>query len=183
MTGSAEQPVAGRFDPPKLVTEVNQCFTGFHFTIQAVPPTKNWAELVKVWLNDKAAAEKNGQPFDDPPPSHGALGSARFERCVGEPRDSGFVLKLSMKSQSGRLFVIFIEKDDMVPEIREEIRRVGHHGPYRNQFSDRAIREDERWEHIRELARKALADPHDLGVLTRDLTDAHYNTPLIEPPR
>jgi hypothetical protein len=68
-------------------------------------------------------------------------------------------------------------------EIREEIRRVGHHGSYRNQFSDRAILEDERWEHIRELARKALADLHDLGVLTRDLTDANYNTPLIEPPR
>jgi hypothetical protein len=68
-------------------------------------------------------------------------------------------------------------------EIREEARRVGHHGPYRNQFSDGAIREDERWEHIRELARKALADLHDLGVLTRDLTDADYNTPLIEPPR
>ena len=36
-------------------------------------------------------------------------------------------------------------------EVGDEIRRVGHMGPYQKQFSERAIREDERWEQIRAL--------------------------------
>lgn len=66
-------------------------------------------------------------------------------------------------------------------EVGDEIRRVGHMGPYQKQFSERAIREDERWEQIRALARKALADLHELGIITRSLTDPDYNTAVIEP--
>jgi len=118
LDGSTDQSDDSRlFDPQKLVAEVNKCFTGFHFTIQAVPPTRNWAERVKQWQADKAAAEQRGLPFDQPAPSMGTLGSATFEHCTGEWRDSGFILEVSMKSQSGRPFVIFIEEDDMIPEM------------------------------------------------------------------
>lgn len=118
MDGSADQNDDTRvFDPQKLIAEVNKCFTGFHFTIQAVPPTRNWAELVKQWQTDKSEAEQRGLPFDQPVPSRGTLGSATFEHCSGESRDSGFALRVSMKSQSGRPFVLFIEEGDMVPEM------------------------------------------------------------------
>jgi hypothetical protein len=66
-------------------------------------------------------------------------------------------------------------------EVGDEIRRVGYMGPYQKQFSERAIREDQRWEHIRVLATKALAGLHKLGVITRKLTDPDYNTAVIEP--
>lgn len=67
-------------------------------------------------------------------------------------------------------------------EVSDEIDRVGDfHGPYRKQFSERAIREDSRWEHIRDLAKTALADLHELGVITRQLTDPDYNSAVIEP--
>jgi hypothetical protein len=71
---------------------------------------------VKAWFVDRAAAETRGRQFDDPPPVLSYTGSAIFERCVGEERESGFVLRLSMKAESGRAFTIFIEEDDMVPE-------------------------------------------------------------------
>jgi hypothetical protein len=120
MKRSADQSDDARpFDPHKLVAEVNKRFTGFHFTIQAVPPTRNWAELVKQWQADKAEAEQRGLSFDQPVPSMGTLGSATFEHCTGASRDSGFVLRVSMRSQSGRAFVLFIEEDDMVPEMGE----------------------------------------------------------------
>ena len=45
------------------------------------------------------------------------MGAAKFVHCDGENRDSGFVLRLEMKSESGRPFVIFIEESDMQPEM------------------------------------------------------------------
>lgn len=66
-------------------------------------------------------------------------------------------------------------------EVGDEIRQVGHMGPYQKQFSERALREDDRWEHIRNLAKKALTDLYELGVITRTLTDPDYNTAVIEP--
>lgn len=66
-------------------------------------------------------------------------------------------------------------------EVGNEIRRVGHMGPYQKQFSERALREDDRLEHIRNLAQKALAEFHDLGIITRKLTDPDYNTAVTEP--
>jgi len=97
------------------VDEVNTNFNGFHFTIQAVRPPEDYPGLVKSWFAAKAAAERQGLRFDDPAPSIGTLGSATFVHCEGEQRDSGFVLRLSMKAESGRPFVIFIEEKDMLP--------------------------------------------------------------------
>ena len=118
MTDGIESPRAGiDFDPVKLVAEVNNAFSGFHFTIQAVRPPKDYPGDVKAWIAAKDAAEKRGLPFDDPPPSIGTLGSASFVHCDAEDTESGFVLKLSMKAESGRPFVIFIEESDMIPEM------------------------------------------------------------------
>jgi hypothetical protein len=66
-------------------------------------------------------------------------------------------------------------------EVGDEIRQVGHTGPYQKQFSERALSEDDRWEHIRNLAKKALTDLYELGVIGRTLTDPDYNTAVIEP--
>ena len=66
-------------------------------------------------------------------------------------------------------------------EVGDEIRQVGHTGPYQKQFSERALSEDDRWEHIRNLAKKALTDLYELGVIRRTLTDPDYNTAVIEP--
>jgi len=66
-------------------------------------------------------------------------------------------------------------------EVGDEIRRFGHIGPYQSQFSERALREDERWAHARDLAKRALADLYELGVITRKLTDPDYNYAVIEP--
>jgi hypothetical protein len=120
MTEDTESPRAGiDFDPAKLVAEVNRSFEGFNFTIQAVRPPKDYPGSVKKWLDAKDHAQNQGLPFDDPPPSIGTLGAATFVHCDGESRDSGFVLRLEMKSESGRPFVIFIEESDMQPEMGE----------------------------------------------------------------
>jgi hypothetical protein len=118
VTEGVESPRAGiDFDPVNLVAKVNKAFNGFHFTIQAVRPPKNYAGDVKAWIAAKDAAEKQGLPFGDPPPSRGTLGSATFVHCDAEERESGFVLKVSMRAESGRPFVIFIAESDMIPEM------------------------------------------------------------------
>ncbi len=118
MSEDTESPRAGGdFDRRKLVDEVNTNFSGFHFIIQAVRPPEDYPGLVKSWFAAKETAEQRGLPFDDPPPSIGTLGSATFVQCVGEQRESGFVLNVAMKAQSGRPFVIFIEESDMIPEM------------------------------------------------------------------
>ena len=79
--------------------------------------------------------------------------------------------------------------EQMAKQIREalpkyqgdELLRVGHIRAYQRQFSDRALCEDEGWEHIRDLAKRALDDLHELGVVTRKLTDPDYDLPVIEP--
>jgi hypothetical protein len=49
VTEGVESPRAGiDFDPVNLVAEVNKAFNGFHFTIQAVRPPKNYAGDVKA---------------------------------------------------------------------------------------------------------------------------------------
>lgn len=101
----------------KLVAEVNSAFNGFHFIVQAVRPPENWVGLVKAWIAARDEAQKRGKPFDEPHPPRGTLGSATFVRCKGELRDSGFVLKVSMQSEAGSPFVIFIEEQDMKPEM------------------------------------------------------------------
>jgi hypothetical protein len=114
--GADRENTARQFDPQKLVAAVNQVFQGFHFTIQTFRPERSYAERVREWFAGKAAAENRGRPFDDPPPVLSYTGSATFDRCAGEERESGFVLKLSMKAESGRAFTIFIEEDRMFPE-------------------------------------------------------------------
>jgi hypothetical protein len=114
---------ARQFDPQQLVVEIKKCFDGFHFAIQTLRPELSYAERVKTWFADRAAAENRGRPFDDPRPVLSYTGSATFEHCGGEERESGFVLRLSMKAESGRAFTIFIEEDDMVPESGRD------HGP------------------------------------------------------
>lgn len=124
MDGSTGQnSAAPQFDPQRLIVEVDQCFKRFHFTIQTSRPDLSFAERLKVWHAGRAAAESSGQPFDDPLPVLSHIGSATFECCSGEERESGFVLKLSMKADSGRPFTMFIEEGDMVPE------REGVQGP------------------------------------------------------
>ncbi len=66
-------------------------------------------------------------------------------------------------------------------ELAAEVRLAGNLEPLRVGYSDDAIRHDPRWEHIRELAGKALEGLHDLGVITRELADPAYNTAVIEP--
>jgi hypothetical protein len=118
VTERAKSPKAGiDFDPQKLVAEINKGFNGSSSIIQAVRPPKDYAGLVKAWLAAKETAEKQGLPFDEPQPSLGTLGSAKFISCEGEERDSGFVLRLSMEADSGQRFVVFVEEKDMVPEM------------------------------------------------------------------
>lgn len=93
MGGSTgEGGVARQFDPEKLVVAVNQCFDGFHFTIQTFRPEVSYADRVKAWFGARAAAENRGTPFDDPQPVLSYSGPATFESCAGEERESGFVL-------------------------------------------------------------------------------------------
>jgi len=74
------------------------------------------------------------------------------------------------------------EITETLPKYQDdEILRVGHIRAHQRQFSERALREDERWEHIRDLAKTALDDLHELGVITRKLTDPDYDLPVIEP--
>jgi hypothetical protein len=65
--------------------------------------------------------------------------------------------------------------------VGEEITRNGHMGPHHRMYSDVSIRADPRWQHVRSLARGALRGLHDLGVITRELTDPDYGTAVIEP--
>ncbi len=117
MGGSTgEGGVARQFDPEKLVGAVNQCFDGFHFTIQTFRPEVSYANRVKTWFSARAAAENRGIPFDEPQPELSYSGPATFESCASEARESGFVLRLSMKAGSGRPFTIFIEEEYMFPE-------------------------------------------------------------------
>ncbi len=121
MDGSVGQSSAARqFDPQQLVLEVNECFDGFHFTIQTHRPEIPYAERVKAWFARRAAAESRGQGFNEPSPVLSYAGAATFDHCEGEERESGFVLKLSMKTESDRRFTIFIEEDDMFPETGHE---------------------------------------------------------------
>jgi hypothetical protein len=118
MDGGTDQSSAGRqFDPQRLVAAVNQCFVDFGFTIQTFRPDLSYSERVKAWFAGKAAAESRGLPFDDPAPVLSYTGSATFDRCRGEERESGFVLELSMKAESGRPFTIFIEEDHIIPDF------------------------------------------------------------------
>ena len=75
------------------------------------------------------------------------------------------------------------EITETLPKYQEddEMLRVGHIRAYQRQFSERALREDESWELIRDLAKRALDDLHELGVITRKLTDPDYDLPVIEP--
>lgn len=117
MHGSTDEGgVARQYDPEKLVVAVNQCFEGFNFTIQTFRPETSYADRVKAWFEARAAAEKRGIPFNEPQPVLSYSGPATFDSCVGEERESGFVLRLSMKAASGRPFTIFIEEEYMFPE-------------------------------------------------------------------
>jgi hypothetical protein len=113
MEGDAER----SFDPQKLVVAVNECFEGFHFSVQTLRPEISYADRVKAWFEAWAAAENRGVPFNDPQPILSYRGSATFDHCEGEERESGFVLKLWMKAESSRSFELFIEEEDMVPEV------------------------------------------------------------------
>ena len=101
---------------------IDECFEGFGFTIQTFRPEVPYTERRRTWFANKVAAESRGRSFDDPPPRRNFVGSATFDHCVGDERDSGFVLELSMKTESGRPFTLFIEEDRMFPED-------GHQGP------------------------------------------------------
>jgi hypothetical protein len=114
--GTDKGGVARQFDPEKLVVAVNQSFDGFHFTIQTFRPAISYADRVKAWFEARAAAEDRGIPFNEPQPVLSYTGPATFDSCAGEERESGFVLMLSMKTEAGRPFKIFIEEEYMVPE-------------------------------------------------------------------
>ena len=60
--------VARQFDPEKLVMAVNQCFDGFHFTIQTFRPEVSYADRVKAWFGARGAPKNRGIPFDEPQP-------------------------------------------------------------------------------------------------------------------
>jgi hypothetical protein len=109
-----------QFDPELLVSAVNECFKGFHFSIQTFRPELSYGERLKDWFAGRTTAENHGLPFEDPPPVLSYTGPATFDSCAGEERETGFVLALSMKAEAGRPFTIFIEEEDMIPER-------GHH--------------------------------------------------------
>jgi hypothetical protein len=118
MNGSSDNgDVIRQFDPEKLVVAVNQCFEGFHFSIQTCRPEISYADRLKAWFEARAAAETRGVPFTEPGPVLSYTGPATFDSCAGEERESGFVLKLSMKAGSGRPFSIFIEEDTCSPKV------------------------------------------------------------------
>jgi hypothetical protein len=101
-----------KFSSQRLVDEVNRRFEGFHFSIQTFRPDRSYADRVQDWFAAKARAENRGLPFDDSKPVFDFTGPATFDYCAGEERESGLVLKLSMKAEPNRSFTIFIEEKD-----------------------------------------------------------------------
>ncbi len=67
---------------------------------------------------EEAGAIKGIEASTTPSSERGRIGSATFERGEGGETEAGFIMKLSMKADSGRPFTIYLEEGDLqaVPE-------------------------------------------------------------------